>query len=125
MNNKKKVKIAIVIHSLFFIICSTLLSFFRFNFYYKNSDFSEIIVIGVYLIFFSVVIASLVYISNRYGVILMTPWRHVMQGGEYSWWVEQEIETDIFWRIVILGIVFSVSFLILGIAFIIIPILLA
>ena len=120
MNNKKKAILAIIFHTLVAVLGLILLSILRIQFFYYNGEFSQLIFYGVVLIYYSFLTLSLALIFCKYGIIWTSPWKHAMQGGEYSWWIEEEKESDIFWRIVVLQLVFFICLLIAGIALIII-----
>jgi len=120
MNKKKKVIYALILHTIIAILSFFILSYFRYEFFFLKGVFFQLIIFGIYLIFLFFLLVSMVYIFYRYGLIFSSPWKNAMWGGDYSWWIEEELNSEVFWRSVLTQLVISICFLIVGMALIII-----
>jgi len=118
MDRKKKVtyssiKFFIISNIIFLIVFYILVNFFELKL--ANSD---LFIGGFIFVSISIAVLPFIYISYKHRLIFIYPWYHTLWGGEYSWWIDGEIETDVFWRSILLSIAGSIFFFILGISFI-------
>lgn len=88
-----------------------------------ENELRDLIILGYILIVMGVLFFVTAYASFRIGAMWDFPWRHALRGADYSWWLEEKDQTDVFWRSIIILIVVSIVFFILGISFIVIPFL--
>jgi len=119
IDKKKKVKKLIIIYFIVSLFIFIFLEFFS-SFYFDIIQFSELLFIGIFLIFISLLSFLINFVFYKYGIIFDSPWRNAAKGGEYSWWIEEEIETEVYWRTFLTSLVISISLLIIGISLIII-----
>ena len=105
------IKYSIIVIALFFICQYFISSIFDNS--VENYDF---LYFGVMLIFMSFLFMPPTYLSYKYGLIHSFPWINSAWGGDYSWWIDEEIDTDAFWRILLLSIVAIIFLLVVGFA---------
>ena len=56
----------------------------------------QLFYLGLIMIAISIIILPGTYLSYKKGMIWSSHWSKVRLGGKSSWWIEEDIETDLF-----------------------------
>jgi len=88
-----------------------------------DRELRDLMIWGYEFIVLGVISFVAAYASFRIGAFWDFPWRHALIGADYSWWLEEKDQSDVFWRSIIILIIVSIVFFILGASFIMIPFL--